>query len=318
MPDQCQLTVLMAVYNEHRFVRTCIDSMLSQTYPDFRFLIVDDASTDDTREIIRSYDDKRIELVCLEQNIGQTAALNVGLRQTVTPWVARMDADDFSAPSRLEEQMKTLDADPSLGCVGTWGWTFRVQPEEYEGEVTPPEDYDGILHRLLWSTPIIHGTMIASTKAMHDVGAYDGQYRYAADIEMYDRLLAKYTAINIPQKLLGIRYHDGQGQRTMRALQEIIDIQSRRLESGRYSQSDAGVIRNCLSRHYIVMGRQLAGKGRLRSLISSLARALKLSPKTFFLHLVAVFLGYAVPERHRTRLKRGLLRILSPIKASLN
>ena len=105
--------------------------------------------------------------------------------------------------------------------------------------------------------------MIVSTKAMLDVGAYTDQYRYAADIEMYDRLLAKYTAINIPKKLLGIRYHDGQGQRTMRALQEIIDIHSRRLESGRYSQADAGIIRNCLARQHIVLGRQLAGKGRL-------------------------------------------------------
>jgi len=318
MLDQCRLTVLMAVYNEHRFVRTCIDSMLAQTYSDFRFLIVDDASTDDTREIIRSYDDPRIELVCLEQNVGQTGALNVGLRQTETPWIARMDADDFSAPTRLEEQMKVLDANPSLSCVGTWGWTFREEPEVYEGAVTPPEDYEGILHRLLWSTPIIHGTMIASTKAMLDVGAYDDQYRYAADIEMYDRLLAKYTAINIPEKLLGIRYHDGQGQRTMRALQEIIDIHSRRLESGRYSQADAGIIRKYLSRQHIVLGRQLAGKGRLGGLLNSLTLALRLSPKTFFPHLVTIFLGHAVPERHRTRLKRVLLRIFSPVKATSN
>ena len=75
----------MTVYNESRWVRTCIDSMLSQTYPDFRFLIVDDASTDDTRDIICSYDDSRIQLVCLEKNVGQTAALNVGLKLVETP-----------------------------------------------------------------------------------------------------------------------------------------------------------------------------------------------------------------------------------------
>ena len=57
MPDQYQLTVLMAVYNEHRFVRTCIDSMLAQTYSDFRFLIVDDASTDDTPAIVAAKSD---------------------------------------------------------------------------------------------------------------------------------------------------------------------------------------------------------------------------------------------------------------------
>jgi len=124
-----QVTILMTVYNESRWVRTSVDSMLAQTYHDFHFLIVDDASTDDTREIIRSYDDPRIELVSLEKNVGQTAALNVGLKLVKTPWIARMDADDFSPPKRLETEMRTLEADPGLDCVGTWAWTFLEQPD---------------------------------------------------------------------------------------------------------------------------------------------------------------------------------------------
>ena len=78
------LTVLMAVYNGSAYLRTAMDSILQQTYSDFQFLIVDDASTDDTREIIRSYEDSRIQLICLEQNVGQTASLNIGLRQAST------------------------------------------------------------------------------------------------------------------------------------------------------------------------------------------------------------------------------------------
>ena len=105
-PDQVQLTVLMTVYNGSPFLRTAIDSILNQTYADFCFLIVDDASTDDSREIVRSYKDPRIQLVCLEHNVGQTAALNIGLRQATTPWIARMDADDYSGPTRFEEQME--------------------------------------------------------------------------------------------------------------------------------------------------------------------------------------------------------------------
>ena len=102
------VTVLMTVHNGGPYLRTAIHSVLAQTYRDFRFLIVDDASSDDTRDIIRSYDDPRVELMVLPQNVGQTAALNLGLRHAASPWIARMDADDYAAPSRLEEQLGAL------------------------------------------------------------------------------------------------------------------------------------------------------------------------------------------------------------------
>ena len=72
------LTVLMATYNDGRFLPMAMESILSQTYRHFRFLIVDDASTDETPQIIRSYNDPRIEHLRLEQNVGQTVALNIG------------------------------------------------------------------------------------------------------------------------------------------------------------------------------------------------------------------------------------------------
>src|SRR5688572_19340877 len=123
-----KLTVLMAVRNGEPFLTAAIESILRQTYEEFRFLIVDDASTDRTREVIRSYDDKRIELLCLQQNVGQTAALSIGVQRVSTPWIARMDADDYSAATRFEKQMNLLTADPSLGCVGTFAWVFRNDP----------------------------------------------------------------------------------------------------------------------------------------------------------------------------------------------
>src|SRR3989338_10031399 len=114
------VTVLMAVQNGGPYLRTAIESILHQTYRDFCFLIVDDGSTDDSREIVRSYDDRRIELLCLEHNVGQTAALNKGLRHAPTPWIARMDADDYSARTRLEVQIKSLEGEPLLACLGTF------------------------------------------------------------------------------------------------------------------------------------------------------------------------------------------------------
>lgn len=314
MSQGCQLTVLMTVFNESRYVRTCIDSILAQSYPDFRFLIVDDASTDDTREIIRSYNDARIDLHYLEDNAGQTAALNVGLQRVKTPWVARMDADDFSAPSRLEEQMGALEADPSLSCVGTWAWIFREYPQVYEGELTPPEDLPDIRRRLLSTTPILHGTIVAKTGALLDVGGYDERYRYAADIELWDRLLVKYTAANLPKKLMGIRYHEGQGQRTITALDEIISIQSRRLASGRYSPEEIAIISSNLSRQHMVLARRMGGQGRFFQLFKSFMRSFRLSPKSSPWLILTVFIGYGVPERYRNRLREFFSRVRSGVR----
>src|SRR5262245_42010821 len=106
-----RLTVLMAVRNGGSYLRPAVASILGQTYPDFEFLIVDDASTDETVEVIRSYRDRRIRLITLEQNIGQTAALNRGLSEVATEWIARMDADDYSAPDRFQMQMERIKAD---------------------------------------------------------------------------------------------------------------------------------------------------------------------------------------------------------------
>ena len=151
---------MMAVHNGSPFLGVAVDSILQQTYRDFQFLIVDDASTDDSREIIRSYEDSRIVLNCLEHNIGQTAALNIGLRQASTRWIARMDADDYAASTRLEEQMFVLEADGSLGCVGTFAWLFRDDPQVVERIITPPTDYVEIKRASLSEIALIHGCII--------------------------------------------------------------------------------------------------------------------------------------------------------------
>lgn len=315
----------MAVHNEIRYIRTSVDSILAQTYPDFQFLIVDDASTDNTPDIIGGYNDERIKLVRLKKNIGQTAALNVGLRQIRTPWVARMDADDYSAPERLEEQMNALGNDPTLKVVGTWGWTFGERIDEPQGEVIMPLDYPSIKRLLLRGSSIIHGTIVANTQALQQIGAYDERYRFAADVEMYDRLLADHKAINLPKKLVGIRYHANQATRSNAALDEIMDIQERRLESGRYQAEELKVVRTSLSRMHVVLGRQYGGKWSFFHLVTELFTACRLSPLTFFWHLPVIFLGYFVPERSRTQIRQTLSRIFSftklnsrPTEASAN
>ncbi|MFP5502223.1 MAG: glycosyltransferase family 2 protein [Candidatus Sericytochromatia bacterium] len=112
------ITVLIPVYNAERTVRAAIESILAQSERDLELLVVDDGSTDGTPAILEALaaKDPRVRLV-RQANAGIASALNAGLALARGRYVARMDADDLSLPTRLERQRAALDADPALGLV---------------------------------------------------------------------------------------------------------------------------------------------------------------------------------------------------------
>lgn len=311
MPDnEPQITVLMTVYNGSPFLRTAINSILDQTYRSFRFLIVDDASTDDSREIVQAYDDPRIQHHCLEKNIGQTAALNVGLHLATTPWIARMDADDYSAPTRFEEQMNVLAKDDSVSCLGSYAWVFRDNPDTIDGMVRTPTDYEEIC-KALSGSPIIHGSIMISREAILDVGAYDEKFRIIADVDLYDRFLPHYKAVNYPRALLGVRRHDNQASNSSIASDEIIRISFRRLAKAGQSPDSVSKINSDLLQAYLLRARCSLGSLKFTETIQDLFRGFKVAPKAFLWGVSKVFIVSKLPHRYRTRLKRLLIRFTS-------
>ena len=97
------ITVLMTVYNGQDYLRPALESVLAQTYKNFELLIIDDASSDDSLRIIKSYQDPRIAVYSNPQNLGQTRSLNVGLKFATGEYIARMDADDLVFSAWLAE-----------------------------------------------------------------------------------------------------------------------------------------------------------------------------------------------------------------------
>jgi len=277
------LTVLMAVRNGEPYIQAAVESILGQTYQDFTFLIIDDASTDNTPEIIRSYADPRVQLIALDKNVGQTAALNRGLKEIRTEWMGRMDADDYSAPRRFEMQMRAAAADKSLGCIGTFAWTFTGDPSGMDGRLEKPTGIAAIKAALLWSAPIIHGSMIARTKTMVDAGGYNERYRYSADLDLYDRLLSLCNGENVPEALLGIRRHPGQDSHSAKAIRETIEIFDNRLAKGNYSPAEISVVRAGKHLHEALCARI---ESRHYALFSNVATAFWFSPSLTLAHLL--------------------------------
>ncbi|MGH9429256.1 MAG: glycosyltransferase family 2 protein, partial [Terriglobia bacterium] len=111
------VSVIMPVHNGERFLAEAIESILSQALSDFEFLIVDDGSTDHTRDIVLSYGDHRIRYFRLGANEGVSVARNVGIYKSCGDYIACMDSDDISMPERLERQARFLDSHTDAGLV---------------------------------------------------------------------------------------------------------------------------------------------------------------------------------------------------------
>jgi glycosyltransferase involved in cell wall biosynthesis len=126
----------MPVYNGSKHLSDAVDSILTQTYTNFEFLIIDDASTDNSFEILKSYKDDRIRLIKNEKNIGLSASLNKGLNLALGKYIARMDQDDISLPNRLEKQIEYFKEHNDICVLGSW---FKVisGDDPYQIKPTP-------------------------------------------------------------------------------------------------------------------------------------------------------------------------------------
>ena len=113
-----KISVVMSAYNVEKYIREAIDSIVNQSFTDFECIIVDDGSTDGTKDTIRSYDDKRILLV--ENKHDFIASLNMGMKMATGKYIARMDADDIMHPDRLKIQHSIMESEPSITVCGTW------------------------------------------------------------------------------------------------------------------------------------------------------------------------------------------------------
>lgn len=198
------VTVLMPVYNGERYLDEAIKSILTQTFTDFEFLIIDDNSTDRTHDIIKSYSDSRIRLTKNDQKIGLVESLNKGILLANGEYVARMDADDISTQNRLEKQVKFLDNHPEVGICGSW---IKTYGEGINRVIRYPITDGGIRCKLFFFNPFAHPSVIMRKNVLLELfEIYCNDQCYGEDYEMWTRLRTTKFA-NIPHVLLFYRIH---------------------------------------------------------------------------------------------------------------
>jgi len=211
---QPSVTVLMSVYNGLPFLTKAIESIIHQTYTDFEFLIIDDASSDGSRDVLREWRDRdeRIRLILHEENRGLGYALAEGTKKARTPLVARMDADDIAVLDRLEAQVDYLERNPDVDILGGWAEECDKHGKTI-GHRTYPTDHDDIVD-MVWASPIIHPTVMFRKEKILAVGGYDASLRKRQDYDLWFRCHeAGHTFANLPKSLIRYRFTDNHFRR---------------------------------------------------------------------------------------------------------
>lgn len=198
-----KITVLMPVYNAEKFLKEAINSILNQTFKDFEFLIIDDASTDRSKQIILSYKDPRIKYFENKSNIGVARTLNKGLRLAKGKYIARMDADDITDHKRLETEYKEIIKDRMLAVVASF-YDIIDKNGAYLFTVKDASSAEEIYYTLQFRNCLGHSTVIFNKEII--LNEFNGYRNYAAeDYDLWLRISKKYKIIKIKDKLHKLR-----------------------------------------------------------------------------------------------------------------
>lgn len=204
------IDVLVTVYNGERFIAQTLDSVLSQTFTDWRLIVVDDLSTDSTAEIVRGYAqrDSRIMLVAGEHK-GIAAAANVGLGYVTAPLVARLDGDDIAMPQRLQVQHDYLQEHPDVLAVGSDVMLIDENNKPLRRRKAPT-GWENIRETLKTRNCMCHPSATIRTEALRRIGGYRDKFRNSLDYDLWLRISEIGQIENIPQDLLLYRRHSSQ------------------------------------------------------------------------------------------------------------
>jgi glycosyltransferase involved in cell wall biosynthesis len=204
------ITVLMATYNDERYIVEAVRSILSQTMRDFEFLVIDDASTDGTSSILCEYamKDSRMRVFTNESNLGLTKSLNIGLRLARGKYIARMDGDDISYPERLVRQYLYMINNPECSILATDGILIGKTGKRIK-EIRI--NFCGLSQKeylLNYGSPFLHSSMIFSKQKVLELGGYDETLKTRQDLELW--LRAIYSGLQISvlnEQLIKLRFH---------------------------------------------------------------------------------------------------------------
>jgi glycosyltransferase involved in cell wall biosynthesis len=184
-----KISVLTCCFNCEDFIGESIESVLSQTYRNFEYLLIDDGSTDRSRRIIKKYADRDSRICCITKNhTGLTDSLNFGLGRVRGKWVARLDADDIAMPYRFRDQLNFVEEHRNVsllggGCVEIDEFGIDVRYHKY------PSDHNTLMKRLRTISKYFpHSSAFFNSQIAKDLGGYNPRFSRSQDLDLWLRI----------------------------------------------------------------------------------------------------------------------------------
>lgn len=201
------VSVLMPVYNAERYVKEAINSILNQTFKDFELVVLNDASSDSSKEIILSFQDARIRYIENEQNRGLSFSRNRLLSEVRGEYIAWLDADDIAYPARLEEEYRFLEEHTDHALVASWARLIDSEGKPTGNYIKSyiPDEYLSAL--LLFVNYFVQSSVMLRKSHLPDVH-YRQEFPPTEDYELWVRIAAMHPVAILPKTLVDYRIHE--------------------------------------------------------------------------------------------------------------
>jgi len=299
------VSVIIPTYNRAYLIDKAINSVLSQTYRDYEIIVIDDASTDNTREVVESFTDSRINYIFHANNLGVSAARNTGIKASRGKYIALLDSDDEWLPEKLEKQVVILHNESSeVGVVCSWQFNIKDNDEYICKGCLPKKEgfiYEYLLSKNYLSVP----TVLIRKECFEKVGLFDDLLNGQEDWDMWIRISKYYKFVLIKIPLVKRRLHPGQISNNLEAkiitAQTILEKYSKELQSRAYANS----------KHHFYIGNRLCHMGKTKEGQIFLVKAILLCP--FCIRYYICMLGSLLGPKHFiyfVKIKRYLTRMI--------
>jgi glycosyltransferase involved in cell wall biosynthesis len=204
-----RVSVLLTSYNHKNFLPAALDSVRAQTYTDYEIIVLDDGSTDGSREWLAGQAGIRLELNA--RNLGTYGTLNVGLDRAAGEFIAVLNDDDLWAPEKLAREVELIDSDDRIGLVHTGGYFIDAQGLRTEGSPLgfrfPTFKTGDILLGLVYENKVIASAALARRECFETLGGFDSSYFGSGDWQMWFRIAEKYLVGFVDAPLTMYRVH---------------------------------------------------------------------------------------------------------------
>lgn len=207
------VSVLIPCYNVEKYVEEAIDSILLQTYSNLEIIAINDCSTDSTGKILRELEkkDSRIKVIDNPQNLRLIQTLNLGITLCNGEYIARMDADDISLPTRIEREVDFLEKHKDHDIVSTQFYAFRSEnPSKKDLNQAPCLDAE-LRAYLLFRSGICHPAVLIRKRVFTDLGLkFESEYLHVEDYALWSKAIYQTKIANLEEPLLLYRVHQYQ------------------------------------------------------------------------------------------------------------